>query len=267
MRDPHSAARPEEARVTHVALDLGADFAAKTLAGTATLTLARTGSAPTLVLDTADLTISRSPTRPAHALSHALGARDPILGQPLTITLPPRRHQGRRRLPDVAAGARRCSGCRRRRPRARSSRTCSRRARRSSPARGSRRRTAPAIRQTYEARITVPAPLHRGDERRAAHAGRRDAARRPPPLRVPPDAADPAVPDRARRRRSRRSGRSARAPASTPSRRWSTRRARVRRPREDGRGRRGALGPYRWGRYDVLVLPPSFPFGGMENPR
>ncbi|WP_017258008.1 M1 family metallopeptidase [Pedobacter arcticus] len=25
-------------------------------------------------------------------------------------------------------------------------------------------------------------------------------------------------------------------------------------------------GDYRWGRYDVLVLPPSFPFGGMENP-
>ena len=26
-------------------------------------------------------------------------------------------------------------------------------------------------------------------------------------------------------------------------------------------------GPYGWGRYDLLVLPPSFPFGGMENPR
>ncbi|HUR92551.1 MAG TPA: M1 family metallopeptidase, partial [Gemmatimonadaceae bacterium] len=25
-------------------------------------------------------------------------------------------------------------------------------------------------------------------------------------------------------------------------------------------------GPYRWKRYDILVLPPSFPFGGMENP-
>lgn len=25
-------------------------------------------------------------------------------------------------------------------------------------------------------------------------------------------------------------------------------------------------GPYAWGRYDVIVLPPSFPFGGMENP-
>jgi leukotriene-A4 hydrolase len=27
------------------------------------------------------------------------------------------------------------------------------------------------------------------------------------------------------------------------------------------------FGPYRWGRYDVLVLPPAFPFGGMENPK
>ncbi len=26
-------------------------------------------------------------------------------------------------------------------------------------------------------------------------------------------------------------------------------------------------GPYRWDQYDVLVLPPSFPYGGMENPR
>jgi leukotriene-A4 hydrolase len=27
------------------------------------------------------------------------------------------------------------------------------------------------------------------------------------------------------------------------------------------------FGPYRWGRYDLLILPPSFPYGGMENPR
>ncbi|KAL5013091.1 hypothetical protein ScPMuIL_011642 [Solemya velum] len=26
------------------------------------------------------------------------------------------------------------------------------------------------------------------------------------------------------------------------------------------------FGPYVWGRYDILVMPPSFPFGGMENP-
>lgn len=29
----------------------------------------------------------------------------------------------------------------------------------------------------------------------------------------------------------------------------------------------GLYGQYQWERYDVIVLPPSFPFGGMENPR
>lgn len=29
----------------------------------------------------------------------------------------------------------------------------------------------------------------------------------------------------------------------------------------------GLYGPYAWGQYDIIVLPPSFPFGGMENPR
>lgn len=29
----------------------------------------------------------------------------------------------------------------------------------------------------------------------------------------------------------------------------------------------GLYGPYLWERYDIIVLPPSFPFGGMENPR
>jgi aminopeptidase N len=28
-----------------------------------------------------------------------------------------------------------------------------------------------------------------------------------------------------------------------------------------------SLGPYHWDRYDILVMPPSFPTGGMENPR
>jgi hypothetical protein len=29
---------------------------------------------------------------------------------------------------------------------------------------------------------------------------------------------------------------------------------------------RARQGPYVWGRYDLLLLPPSFPYGGMENP-
>lgn len=28
----------------------------------------------------------------------------------------------------------------------------------------------------------------------------------------------------------------------------------------------GLLGPYEWEVYDILVLPPSFAYGGMENP-
>jgi leukotriene A-4 hydrolase/aminopeptidase len=32
-------------------------------------------------------------------------------------------------------------------------------------------------------------------------------------------------------------------------------------------GAEDLYGPYLWERYDVIVLPPSFPFGGMENPR
>lgn len=28
----------------------------------------------------------------------------------------------------------------------------------------------------------------------------------------------------------------------------------------------GLLTPYEWGKYDILVLPPAFPYGGMENP-
>src|SRR5512140_1667685 len=27
------------------------------------------------------------------------------------------------------------------------------------------------------------------------------------------------------------------------------------------------FGPYEWERYDILIMPPSFPYGGMENPR
>lgn len=28
----------------------------------------------------------------------------------------------------------------------------------------------------------------------------------------------------------------------------------------------GLMGKYEWGRYDLVVLPSTFPFGGMENP-
>src|SRR5829696_10145804 len=58
-RDIHSFARPEQARVTHVSLDLTADFASRTLAGTATLDVQAAPGADEIVLDTRGLDIQQ----------------------------------------------------------------------------------------------------------------------------------------------------------------------------------------------------------------
>src|SRR3984893_16130873 len=87
-RDIHSFARPWDARVTHVALDLRADFVEKCLGGTATLTVDRQPAATELVLDTRDLEILRVTDGRGAALAHALAEEDSILGRALTVTLP-----------------------------------------------------------------------------------------------------------------------------------------------------------------------------------
>src|SRR5688572_29712244 len=87
-RDIHSYARPDEARVTHVALDLRADFAAKTLSGQAALTLKRAANSNAIMLDTRDLTIEGVTDANGKPLQFSLGAADPILGQPLQVALP-----------------------------------------------------------------------------------------------------------------------------------------------------------------------------------
>ncbi len=125
---------------------------------------------------------------------------------------------------------------------------------------------SPAIRQTYEARLTVPAPLvavmsaerltpdgvplpdgRRRFEFRLTHA-------------VPPYLIAFAVGDLAVRPISART-----AVVAEPS--VVDRAAAEFVDLEKMVAAAEALyGPYRWGRYDVLVMPPSFPFGGMENP-
>ena len=88
-RDVHSYARPNEARVTHVALDLRADFAAKTLSGSSTLTLSRAPGAEQIVLDTSELTIQSVTDKSGRALQFSLGDNNAILGRPLSVQLPP----------------------------------------------------------------------------------------------------------------------------------------------------------------------------------
>src|SRR5688500_13195251 len=86
--DIHSYARPGEARVSHLALDLRADFDARVLAGTATLRLTRAPDATQVVLDTRDLTIESVASEAGEPLKFSLGAADRVLGQPLTVELP-----------------------------------------------------------------------------------------------------------------------------------------------------------------------------------
>ena len=265
VRDPHSAARPEEVRVTHVALDLAADFTAKTLAGTATLTLARTGSAPTLVLDTADLTIVKVTDGAGRALTHALGARDAILGQALTITLTPESSKVvvEYRTSPQASALQWLSP--------------SQTAGKKHPYLFSQGQAiltrswvptqdSPAIRQTYEARITVPAPLMAvmSAERLTPDGVTLPDGRRRFEFRlthpIPPYLIALAVGDLAIRPISPRT-----AVVAEPS--VVDRAAAEFVDLEKMVAAAEALyGPYRWGRYDVLVMPPSFPFGGMENP-
>jgi aminopeptidase N len=265
VRDPHSAARPAEARVTHVALDLAADFTAKTLTGTATLTLTRAPAAASVVLDTADLAIARVTDAAGATLAHTLGPKDAILGQALTITLPanvttvvvhyttsPQAAALQWLTPAQTAGGKH-------------------------PYLFSQgeailtrswvpTQDSPAIRQTYEAKITVPAPLV------AVMSAER----------LTPDGV--ALPDGRRRFEFRLTHPVppylfAIAVGDLQIRPISARTAVVAEPSVVGRAAaefadlekmvaaaEALYGPYRWGRYDVLVMPPSFPFGGMENP-
>ena len=121
---------------------------------------------------------------------------------------------------------------------------------------------SPAVRMTYDATLQVPPDLLAADERRQPGGA---GERRPLPVRDA--AADAGVPGRARGRRPgvpgdrRRSGVYA-EPSVVDGAAWEF--AEV---EEMIAAAERLYGPYRWGRYDMLVLPPSFPYGGMENPR
>ncbi|MFO7893252.1 MAG: M1 family metallopeptidase [Longimicrobiales bacterium] len=263
--DPHSYANPNEARVTHVALDLTADFDTETLAGAATLDIERTAAASEIVLDTRALEIEavRAPGTGA-SLEWELGESDPILGRPLRVSLPPDvdRIEVAYRTTDGAAAvqwldpAQTSSGA----PflftqgQAILTRTWI-------PTQDS-----PGVRQTYSATITVPAGLVAvmsaemlTAEGEPADGGVRYAFRLDRP--IPPYLIALGIGDLAFREVGPRTGVWA-EPSVVAAAAYEFGEM------EDMLEAAEALyGPYRWGRYDVLVLPPSFPFGGMENPR
>lgn len=261
--DIHSHARPLEARVTHVALDLGVDFAAKRVGGTATLDIDRKPDAKEIVLDDNGLEIEGITDGAGKALNWKVGARDANLGSPLAIALNP----DTRRLiiryksapnadalqwltPEQTAGKKQPFLL---------SQGQSILNRSWIPTQDS-----PGIRQTWEAKVRVPKPLtvvmsapraadpvDSGEERTFSFKMANPVA----PYLIAIAAGDLAFQEL-----GPRTGVWA-EPATLPS---------AAKELEDTEEMVAAaeklFGPYRWGRYDVIVLPPSFPFGGMENP-
>jgi leukotriene-A4 hydrolase len=277
-RDIHSFAVPAEARVTHVALDLRADFDARQLSGRATLDIQRAPGAARIVLDTRDLDIRTVIDAAGKPLVHALGDAVPLLGRPLTITLPPAA---------ASEGATGTNGADKTRiiidyatrPNAAALQwlTPEQTAGKKQPYLFSQGQAiltrtwiptqdSPGIRQTYEARITVPAGLRAvmsaeqlTPDGAPADGGKRYDFRLTQP--IPPYLIALAVGDLEFKSLGPRTGvYTEPAVLGTAANEFADLEKMVQAAESIG-------GPYRWGRYDILVLPPSFPFGGMENPR
>ena len=265
VTDPHSYARPAEARVTDVALDLHADFTRKIFEGSATLTLQAAPDARDVVLDTRRLEIQSVADATGATLTYAFGPNDPILGRSLTIALPADRKTivvRYRTSPDAEAlqwlsPAQTAGGAH---PylfsqgQAILTRTWI-------PTQDS-----PAIRQTYRARIVVPSPLRAvmsaevlTPDGRPVEGGHAFEFKLEQP--VPPYLIAIAIGDIAFKAVGPRSGVYAEPSViDRAASEFADLEKRIEAAEALG-------GPYRWGRYNVLVLPPSFPFGGMENPR
>lgn len=263
--DVHSFARPQEARVTHVALDLTADFPARVLKGTATLTLQRSADAPAVVLDSKGLEVSAVRARDGRPLDVTRGPVDAILGQSLTVALPAG-------VTEIMVSYATTPGAAALQWLEPSQTSGGRLPFLYSQGQSILTRTwiptqdSPGIRQTYAARITVPNELRAvmsadmlTPDGVPGPAGRTFEFRLTQP--VPPYLIALAVGDLAFRSLGPTTGVYAEPSVVDAA---ATEFAEV--PRMVGAAEQ-LLGPYRWGRYDVLVLPPSFPFGGMENPR
>src|SRR5688572_13224037 len=262
-KDDASYARPLEARVHHVALDLTVDFNSKRLGGTATLDIDRRPDAKEIVLDDKGLEIHRVTDGSGEPLTWKVGARDENLGSPLVIALRPdtRRIAIRyRSAPDAGAlqwlTPQQTAG--KRHPYL------------FSQGQAIENRSwiptqdSPGIRQSWEASIRVPAGL----------TAVMSAARSAEPItqggesqfnfRMPHSVAPYmiaiAVGDLAFKPLGPRSG------VWTEPSMLEAAAAELADTEKMIDAAEKLFGPYRWGRYDMVVLPPSFPFGGMENP-
>jgi leukotriene-A4 hydrolase len=263
--EPHSYAQPDQVVITHLDLDLKLDFPHKQLDGQATLKLDwKNPQASSLVLDTRDLKIAKIEALGADGkttpLKYALAPRDKQLGEKLTIATPT--HPAQVRI--VYTTSPDASGLQWLTPAQTAdkklpfmfSQSESIHARSWVPLQDS-----PAIRFSYTAHVTAPKDV------RVVMSALNDAKHplngdysfdQPHPIPsylLAIGAGDIAVKETGPRS----------AVYAEPS--VVGKAAHEFEDTEQMIATAEKLyGPYRWGRYDILVLPPSFPYGGMENP-
>ena len=289
--DPHSFSRPDQVRVTHMGLDWDVDFARKRLRGEAAMQIQRIDPKAPLILDVRGIDVlavevaagqlDPNPAAEAEkvlalalrkepldwkATPFELGESEGTLGQPLEIELPEEVTLVRVRYQTTADA----SGLQWLAPEQTAgkeepflySQSQAIHARSWIPCQDS-----PGVRVTFDARISAPAPFTAvmaanmlDGETPTQHEGKR-SFRFVMPQPVPSYLIAIGVGKLARQELGARSAVWA-DPATIEAAAYEF--ADVENMITTAEG---LYGPYRWGRYDLLVLPPAFPFGGMENPR
>jgi len=274
-RDYHSYANASRVRIRHLDLELQADFEARRLSGAVDLTVERLDPGErTLVLDTRDLTVRkvwlvRSATDLV-PLGFTLGPRDGELGQPLRIELPVD-DMARKLVVRISYQTQpQASGLQWLAPELTAGKTHpflmtqsqAIHARSWIPL-----QDTPQVRATYRATIRTPRGL------RALMSAENDPDGGEPgpgelttwrfemPQAIPSYLMALAIGRLEFRASGPRTGVYAEAPVLDAAAREFADLEKMLTTCE------GLFGPYRWGRYDLLILPPSFPLGGMENPR
>lgn len=262
--DPHSFSEPEKVRTRGLDLDLTVDFERRILEGAATWSLERPDKDAPLVLDVDGPEILEVADAEGGPLDWELGPPDPVLGRPLRVRLGPDTERVRVRYAT--------------RPDAKAlqwldpEQTRSHRPFLFTQGQAILTRTwlpcqdSPGIRFPWRARVVVPEGLKAvmsaaflTPEGEPVPGGRRFRFEMDRP--VPPYLIALAVGDLAFRDIGPRSGVFAEPPIVDEARYEFADTERMIETAER------LYGPYLWGRYDILVLPPAFPFGGMENPR
>lgn len=261
--DPWTFAEPEVARVTHVALDLVLDFTGKQVGGTATLDFTAAEGADQLILDSNGLEIESVHEWQGRPLEWSLGDEVEGKGRPLNIDIGPLQRRIVIRYSASEAEALQWLS--------REQTAGGEHPYLLSQGQPTLNRTwiptqdSPGIRQTWEARIVAPKPLNvvmsglRQGEPEDLGDGTR-AFRFVMDKPVAPYLIAIAAGDIAFRELGPRTGVWAEPEVLDAA------AAELADTEKMVEAAEALYGPYRWGRYDMIVLPPAFPYGGMENP-